>query len=313
MSSELESVKHILSTYINNKDSITLPEEELPPNTDGNVILYSPNICYISNLDNNSVVPYEISKTHNLRSQPDKLKNYIRALINCIEAYLLSKKKHIIFKEEHGKKAYVIVDTTPKKDHWNGSPTDAQVTFSVTEIVRGESTSPHNYRSNEIRKTLPFGSRMYNLHIGWVNGDPTIKGLGMLILLYTILKVYLTYFLIRGTLDNDSDRNETYLTLGFKYDNGTSSKDNGPEMTSSLNIEKLIESLLPVICGNLPEICNCINEHISSKDNSISRSRPRSTSRSKSRPTKRKRSRSRSRSSSSGGKRKNSKRRRRKY
>jgi hypothetical protein len=212
--------------------------------------------------------------SYNLRSSTiDQLKEYINNIIKCIEDFLRGINKKIIHINQDGKQAYVIVDNdnSINENNWVPNQNDAQVTFSVNNIDRdymSELTKLYKKRARLILETLQYStSTIKQLHIGWVNGmahikdKPRIPGLGLLILFYAMLKSYLQYdFLIKSSLDNDSDYNDTYDILGFTYDSGVYNKDNGPEMSSSLNIEKIINDILPVICNMHQTICDCIDD-----------------------------------------------------
>jgi hypothetical protein len=221
----------------------------------------------IKNVGNIPVVP---SSSYNLRSrQTDKLIDFIEKIIRCIEEFLRSIRKKIIHIDKNNKHAYIIVDNSTPNESWMPNTNDAQVTFSISDINKDDilSQTPNfQFRSNQVKDTLTNSETIKQLHIGWVNGmapvggQQRIPGLGLLILFYAILQSFLKYnFLIKGSLDNDSDYNDTYDIFGFIYDSGIRDNKYAPEMSSSLNVEKMINDILPVICATHPQICECID------------------------------------------------------
>lgn len=243
----------------------------IPDIPDDNIIIPGGKILVITNIDTEQEIP-RITVNYDLRSRTigGDLRAFIKKIIRCIEEFLKSNGKHIIHKEQDGKEAYIIVDTDINEISWEPNKNDAQVTFSVSVIEYDDIASfPAKFkkRRNLIRETLPDIQQIKQLHIGWVNGmvpirnEPRIPGLGLLILFYAILQSYLEHdFVIKGSLDNDSDYNDIYKNFGFKYDTGVDDNKYSPEMSSSLHIEKIINDILPVICGMHPQICECIDK-----------------------------------------------------
>ena len=248
-------------------ESDIIPNVLIPP--DNYIFIPEGQNFVITNLDTEQEIP-RITVNYNLRNRivGDDLRAFIEKIIRCIEEYLRTMIKHIIHITQGTKQAYVIVDTSVNNETWKPNKNDAQVTFSISDIDKDDITSftpQFKKRSNEISKTLSGRQTIKQLHIGWVNGmapigvQTRIPGLGLLILFYAILKSYLRdNFVIKGSLDNDSDYNDTYKGFGFSYDSGVNDNTFSPEMSSSLNIEKIINDILPVICGMHPRICDCI-------------------------------------------------------
>lgn len=248
-------------------ESDIIPNVLIPP--DNYIFIPEGQNFVITNLDTEQEIP-RITVNYNLRNRiiGDDLRAFIEKIIRCIEEYLRTMRKHIIHITQGGKEAYVIVDTSVNEISWTPNKNDAQVTFSISAIDKDDkSTFPPNFKTriNQIVQTLPNSQTIKQLHIGWVNGmapigeQTRIPGLGLLILFYAILQSYLQHkFLIKGSLDNDSDHIGTYKGFGFSYDSGVNDNKISPEMSSSLNIEKIINDILPVICGMHSQICDCI-------------------------------------------------------
>jgi len=283
--SELRLIKRIVEIFSSHKtinENISPDISQYPPNI--NV-----DICYITNLDNIEV-PRSL---YNLRSRTiGDLRAFIAKIISCIDQFLRGNNKKIIHITQGDKQAYVIVDDGIDESSWTPNKNDAQVTFSVSNIDKDDintHSQKYKFRSNQIRQTLLDSQTIKQLHIGWVNGmapgsQQRMPGLGLLILFYAILQSFLQHdFLIKGSLDNDSNYNDTYYVLGFTYDSGVHDNTFAPEMSSSLNIEKIINDILPVICGMHPQICDCIYSTAGGKRRTKKRTKKRKSKRRKTR------------------------------